>query len=172
MVLVDQSPIGKTTRSIPATYVGAFDIIRKLFIEQPLAVERKYTPGTFSFNSGNGRCPTCSGNGFEHVEMQFLSDVYLRCTDCNGKRYRDAILEVKLIGGDEKYAKSIADVLDMTVAEALVFFANIPAVVDSLQPLSDVGLEYVMLGQAVPTLSGGEAQRLKLAGAFGKEYQQ
>lgn len=177
MVLVDQSPIGKTTRSIPATYVGAFDIIRKLFVAHPLSIERKYTTGTFSFNSGNGRCPTCSGNGFEHVEMQFLSDVYLRCSDCDGRRYRDAILDVKLmLGGkeptantaDNHHSKSIADVLDMTVAEALQFFADTPAVVDSLQPLSDVGLHYVTLGQAVPTLSGGEAQRLKLAGHLAK----
>ena len=113
VVLVDQSPIGRTTRSNPASYVGAFDAIRKLFVQQPLAKERGYTAGTFSFNSGNGRCPTCCGNGFEHVEMQFLSDVYLRCPDCNGRRYRDEILEVKLEG------RSIADVLDMTVSEAL-----------------------------------------------------
>jgi excinuclease ABC subunit A len=104
VILVDQSPIGRTTRSNPASYVGAFDCIRKLFVQQPIAKERKYTPGTFSFNSGNGRCPTCSGNGFEHVEMQFLSDVYLRCPDCNGRRYRDEILEVKIAG------RSIADV--------------------------------------------------------------
>ena len=96
VVLVDQSPIGRTTRSNPASYVGAFDAIRKLFVQQPLAKERGYTAGTFSFNSGNGRCPTCCGNGFEHVEMQFLSDVYLRCPDCNGRRYRDEILEVKV----------------------------------------------------------------------------
>lgn len=165
VVLVDQSPIGKTTRSVPATYVGAFDAIRKLFVAVPLALERGYTPGTFSFNSGNGRCPTCSGNGFEHVEMQFLSDVYLRCSDCDGKRYRDEILEVRLYGaaGDGR-GRSIADVLEMTVAEALAFFAAAPEVLDSLQPLADVGLGYVQLGQAVPTLSGGEAQRLKLAG--------
>ena len=158
VVLVDQSPIGRTTRSNPASYVGAFDCIRKLFVQQPLAKERKYTPGTFSFNSGNGRCPTCSGNGFEHVEMQFLSDVYLRCPDCNGRRYRDEILEVKLDG------RSIADVLDMTVSEALAFFAVNADVQRVLQPLSDVGLDYLKLGQPVPTLSGGEAQRLKLAG--------
>lgn len=164
VILVDQSPIGKTTRSVPATYVGAFDEIRKLFVAQPLAKERKYTTGTFSFNSGNGRCPTCGGNGFEHVEMQFLSDVYLRCSDCDGKRYRQEILEVKLLNSAGTEAKSIADVLMLTVAEALKFFSHVSAVVDSLQPLSDVGLEYVQLGQPVPTLSGGEAQRLKLAG--------
>jgi excinuclease ABC subunit A len=171
VVLVDQSPIGKTTRSIPATYVGAFDAIRKLFIAQPLSKERNYKPGTFSFNSGNGRCPTCSGNGFEMVEMQFLSDVYIRCADCDGKRYRAEILQVKLLGDIEDgsaQAKSIADILEMTVAEALLFFSAEADVVKTLQPLVDVGLHYVQLGQAVPTLSGGEAQRLKLAGHLAK----
>ena len=157
-VLVDQSPIGKTTRSNPASYVGAYDCIRDLFSKLPASRERGYTPGTFSFNSGNGRCPSCSGNGFEHVEMQFLSDVYLRCPDCDGKRYRPEILEVKL--GE----KSIADVLEMTVAEAALFFSKNKEVLLRLQPLVDVGLEYLRLGQPVPTLSGGEAQRLKLAG--------
>ena len=168
VVMVDQSAIGKTTRSTPATYVGAFDAIRKLFIATPLAKERGYTPGTFSFNSGNGRCPTCQGNGFEHVEMQFLSDVYLRCPDCDGRRFRDEILEVKVLSSanasDVPHAASIADVLNMTVAEALAFFEGERTVERSLQPLADVGLDYVQLGQAVPTLSGGEAQRLKLAG--------
>mgnify|MGYP006193795359 FL=1 len=167
VVMVDQSPVGKTTRSTPATYVGAFDAIRKLFVATPLAKERGYTPGTFSFNSGNGRCPTCQGNGFEHVEMQFLSDVYLRCPDCDGRRFRNEILEVKLLrdsGDGARRAVSIADVLQMTVAEALLFFADQAEIQRSLQPLADVGLDYVQLGQAVPTLSGGEAQRLKLAG--------
>ena len=171
VVLVDQSPIGKTTRSIPATYVGAFDAIRKLFIAEPLSRQRNYKPGTFSFNSGNGRCPSCSGNGFEMVEMQFLSDVYIRCADCDGKRYRDEVLEVKLLGkvdGENSQAKSIADILAMTVAEALIFFADKSEVVKTLQPLLDVGLHYLQLGQAVPTLSGGEAQRLKLAGHLAK----
>ena len=117
-VLLDQSPIGKTSRSNPASYVGGLDTIRKLFAKAPLAKERSYTPGTFSFNSGNGRCPTCSGSGFEHVEMQFLSDVYLRCPDCNGKRYRNEVLEVKLDGN------SMADILEMTVSEALAFFKH------------------------------------------------
>ena len=98
VVMVDQTPIGRTTRSNPASYVGAFDAIRQIFAKEPLAKERGYTPGTFSFNSGNGRCPTCGGNGFEHVEMQFLSDVYLRCPDCNGKRYRDEVLEITVQG--------------------------------------------------------------------------
>ena len=158
VVMVDQSPIGRTTRSNPASHVGAFDAIRSLFTRAPLAQERGYTAGTFSFNSGNGRCPTCGGNGFEHVEMQFLSDVYLRCPDCDGRRYRPEVLEVTLEG------RSIADVLDMTASEALAFFADRSEVQHVLQPLADVGLEYLKLGQPVPTLSGGEAQRLKLAG--------
>ncbi len=162
VVMVDQSPIGKTTRSNPASYVGAFDAVRKLFAGEPLARERGYTAGTFSFNAGSGksagRCPTCGGNGFEHVEMQFLSDVYLRCPDCNGRRYRDEVLEVTRDG------KSIADVLEMTVSQAVDFFGDQPEVVRRLQPLADVGLDYLRLGQPVPTLSGGEAQRLKLAG--------
>ncbi|HET9108385.1 MAG TPA: hypothetical protein VFN79_14485 [Steroidobacteraceae bacterium] len=163
VVMVDQSAIGRTTRSNPASYVGAFDAIRNLFAAEPAAQERKYTAGTFSFNSGNGRCPTCSGNGFEHVEMQFLSDVYLRCPDCNGRRYREEVLEIKREGANGRRA-SIADVLQMTVTEALDFFRDSREVASRLAPLSDVGLEYVTLGQPVPTLSGGEAQRLKLAG--------
>jgi excinuclease ABC subunit A len=163
VVMVDQSAIGRTTRSNPASYVGAFDAIRALFATEPAAQERKYTAGTFSFNSGNGRCPTCSGNGFEHVEMQFLSDVYLRCPDCNGRRYRDEVLDIKREGVNGLRA-SIADVLDMTVTEGLAFFADSREVAARLAPLADVGLEYVKLGQPVPTLSGGEAQRLKLAG--------
>ncbi len=158
VALVDQTPIGKTTRSNPASYVGAFDAIRNLFAKNEVAKERGYTPGTFSFNSGNGRCPTCGGNGFEHVEMQFLSDVYLRCPDCDGKRFRAEVLEVTLEG------RSIADVLELTVSQALTFFADRPEVLARLAPLADVGLEYLRLGQPVPTLSGGEAQRLKLAG--------
>ncbi len=164
VVMVDQSPIGRTTRSNPASYVGAFDAIRSLFARAPMALERGYTAGTFSFNSGNGRCPTCSGNGFEHVEMQFLSDVYLRCPDCNGRRFRDEVLEVTLAGTDGRPALSVADVLELTVAEALAFFAGHAPVQAVLTPLVDVGLEYLKLGQPVPTLSGGEAQRLKLAG--------
>ena len=173
VTLVDQSPIGRTTRSNPASYVGAFDPIRRLFAAAPAAIERLYTPGTFSFNSGNGRCPACSGNGFEHIEMQFLSDVYLRCPDCNGRRYRPEVLEVKLeplatppvtSAASRSTGKSIADVLDMTVTEALAFFAGHRDVLTALRPLADVGLDYLRLGQPVPTLSGGEAQRLKLAG--------
>ena len=158
VIMVDQSPIGRTTRSNPASYVGAFDAIRKCYTALPLARERRYSAGTFSFNSGNGRCPTCGGNGFEHVEMQFLSDVYLRCPDCDGRRYRPEVLEVTYEG------RSIADTLDLTVSEALAFFSGIHEVASALRPLADVGLDYLRLGQPVPTLSGGEAQRLKLAG--------
>ena len=118
VMMVDQTPIGRTARSNPASYVGAWDAIRDLYAKSALARERKYTAGTFSFNSGNGRCPGCSGSGFEHVEMQFLSDVYLRCPDCNGRRFRDEIIEVTVRG------KSIADVLELTVSEALAFFAG------------------------------------------------
>jgi excinuclease ABC subunit A len=163
VIMVDQSRIGRTTRSNPASYVGAFDPIRNLFAKLPQARERKYTAGTFSFNAGNGRCPACGGNGFEHVEMQFLSDVYLRCPDCDGRRYRAEILECTLTRGDFP-PKSIADVLDLTVSAALQFFAGDPEVCMRLGPLADVGLDYLRLGQPVPTLSGGEAQRLKLAG--------
>ena len=165
VVFVDQSPIGKSSRSNPVSYVGAWDAIRKLFAALPEASERGYKPGTFSFNSGTGRCPTCTGSGFEHVEMQFLSDVYLRCPDCDGKRYRPEILALRWRG------KSVAEVLEMTVSEALAFFADQPPVLAALAPIGDVGLDYLRLGQPVPTLSGGEAQRLKLAGHLAKAAQ-
>lgn len=157
VVFVDQSPIGKTARSNPASYVGAFDEIRKLFAKAPMALQRSYTAGMFSFNSGDGRCPTCGGSGFEHVEMQFLSDVYLRCPDCDGRRYRAEILEVKIeraLPGQPPRALSVADVLELTVSEAVAYFAGDAAVLRVLQPIVDVGLEYVKLGQPVPTLSG------------------
>jgi excinuclease ABC subunit A len=162
VVMVDQTAIGRTTRSNPASYVGAFDPIRKRFARTALALERGYTVGTFSFNSGNGRCPTCGGNGFEHVEMQFLSDVYLRCPDCDGKRFRPEVLEVRV----ERQGRSldVAQVLELTVSEAVQFFAEDADVLARLEPLAAVGLDYLRLGQPVPTLSGGEAQRLKLAG--------
>lgn len=162
VVMVDQAQIGKTARSNPASYVGAFDPIRKLFSQAPVARERGYTAGTFSFNSGDGRCPTCGGTGFEHVEMQFLSDIYIRCPDCDGKRFRPEVREVQIEHLGRR--ASIDDVLDMTVSEALEFFKGLRDVQLGLAPLADVGLEYVKLGQPVPTLSGGEAQRLKLAG--------
>ncbi|MHB8256013.1 MAG: excinuclease ABC subunit UvrA [Acidiferrobacterales bacterium] len=183
VVLVDQSPIGKTSRSNPATYVGALDPIRRLFAGQPLAKQRGYTASTFSFNAGTGRCPTCQGSGFEHVEMQFLSDVYIRCPDCDGRRYRNEVLEVKLFAQAHSKepaarnrkgrplrsraagtAMSIADVLDMTASEAIGFFSEHTELQRVLEPLAAVGLSYLKLGQPVPTLSGGEAQRLKLAG--------
>src|ERR1700730_10977315 len=163
VVMVDQNPIGRTTRSNPASYVGAFDAIRALFAAEPAAQERKYSAGTFSFNSGNGRCPACNGNGFEHVKMHYLSDVSRRCPDCNGRRYRDEVLDIRREGADGRRC-SIADVLDLTVTQARAFFADAPEVAARLTPLADVGLEYLKLGQPVPTLSGGEAQRLKLAG--------
>ena len=160
VVLVDQSPIGKTSRSVPASYVGALDPIRKLFAAEPLARERGHAAGRFSFNHPDGRCPTCSGNGFEHLEMQFLSDVYLRCPDCDGRRYRPDVLEVKIAPD----GLSIAGVLDLTVDQAVARFSDSPEIVKKLRPLAAVGLGYVTLGQPVPSLSGGEAQRLKLAG--------
>lgn len=158
VTLIDQSPIGKTTRSCPVVFVGAFDAIRQRFAELGESRQRGYTAGTFSFNAGNGRCPTCSGNGFEHVEMQFLSDVYLRCPDCNGRRFREEVLELRLNGS------SIADVLEMTIEEAIAFFRDDREIHRRMQPLLDVGLGYLRCGQPVPTLSGGEAQRLKIAG--------
>ena len=169
VVMVDQSPIGKSARSNPVTHVGAFDPVRELFALQAEAKQRGYTAGTFSFNAGKGRCPTCGGTGFEHVEMQFLSDVYLRCPDCDGSRYRAEVREIRLDG------RSISDVLAMTVRDARDWLGelathertlkrHVDAAVNGLQALIDVGLDYVTLGQPVPTLSGGEAQRLKLAG--------
>ncbi|VVD88342.1 UvrABC system protein A [Pandoraea capi] len=174
VVFVDQSPIGKTARSNPASYVGAFDEIRKLFAAEPVALQRGYNASTFSFNSGNGRCPTCGGSGFEHVEMQFLSDVYLRCPDCDGKRYRAEVLDVKIqraVPGEAMRELSVSDVLELTVNEAVKLFSSDRDVLRVLQPIVDVGLEYVKLGQPVPTLSGGEAQRLKLAGFLAEAAQ-
>jgi len=162
VVFVDQSPIGKTARSNPVSYVGAWDTLREIFANAPLSRQRGYTAGKFSANSGDGRCPTCGGSGFEHVEMQFLSDVYLRCPDCDGKRFRPEILEITIERGGKHL--NVADVLELTVSEACSLFANDRDVIRALQPIVDVGLEYVRLGQPVPTLSGGEAQRLKLAG--------
>ncbi len=191
VVLVNQAPIGKTSRSNPASYVGALDPIRRLFAAQPLAVQRGYTAGTFSFNSGTGRCPACQGSGFEHVEMQFLSDVYIRCPECDGRRYRNETLEVKLLPEERSVGRvdgarggassrtvlppaavSIADVLDMTVSEAMHFFADHGELQRMLEPLAAVGLSYLRLGQPVPTLSGGEAQRLKLAGHLSEARRQ
>ncbi len=157
VVLIDQSPIGRTPRSNPATYTGVFTHIRDLFTQTLDAKSRGYGPGRFSFNVAQGRCQTCSGEGFLKIEMQFLPDVYLPCDVCGGKRYNKETLSVKYKG------KNIAEVLKMSVSEALVFFANIPKIADILKILNDVGLGYIELGQAATTLSGGEAQRIKLA---------
>jgi excinuclease ABC subunit A len=162
--LVDQSPIGKSSRSTPASFVGAFDAIRAVFAASPAAKSRGFGIGDFSFNSGLGRCPACEGSGFEHIEMQFLSDVYLPCEECGGRRYRAETLEVKIPRSDKHGSLSIADALELTVEEAAAAFGGNPTVVSALQPLMEAGLGYLRLGQPVPTLSGGEAQRLKLAG--------
>jgi excinuclease ABC subunit A len=157
VILVDQSPIGRTPRSNPVTYIKAFDDIRTLFAAQPDAKRRGFGPGHFSFNVPGGRCDVCEGDGTVTVEMQFLADIELPCEECNGTRYKSAILDIKYKG------KSIYDVLNMTVKEALVYFAGHPKIVDKLYVLDEVGLGYVRLGQSATTLSGGEAQRVKLA---------
>jgi len=154
---IDQSPIGRTPRSNPATYTGVFGDIRDIFAMTNEAKLRGYKPGRFSFNVKGGRCEACSGDGIIKIEMNFLPDVYVPCEVCNGKRYNRETLQVKYKG------KSIADVLEMTVEEALEFFENIPKIKNKLQTLNDVGLEYIHLGQSATTLSGGEAQRVKLA---------
>ena len=157
VVAIDQSPIGRTPRSNPATYTGVFGFIRDLFAEMPEAKVRGYKPGRFSFNVTGGRCEACGGDGLCKIEMHFLPDVYVTCDVCRGKRYNRETLEVTFKG------KSIADVLEMTVDEALEFLGAIPPVKRKLETLSGVGLGYIHLGQAATTLSGGEAQRVKLA---------
>jgi excinuclease ABC subunit A len=157
VILVDQSPIGRTPRSNPVTYIKAFDEIRTLFASQPDAKRRGFGPGAFSFNVPGGRCDTCEGDGTVTVEMQFLADIELPCEDCSGTRYKSSILEIKYKN------KNIHDVLNLTVKEALAYFAGIPRIVDKLSVLNEVGLGYVRLGQSATTLSGGEAQRVKLA---------
>ena len=157
VILVDQSPIGRTPRSNPVTYTKAFDPIRELFAAQPDAKRKSLTAGSFSFNVPGGRCDVCEGDGTVTVEMQFLADVELPCEECNATRYKAAILEVKYKG------KSIHDVLGLTVREAVTFFAGHPKIVDKLAVLDEVGLGYLRLGQSATTLSGGEAQRVKLA---------
>ena len=154
---IDQSPIGRTPRSNPATYTGLFDHIRQLYASTPDSKVRGYKPGRFSFNVKGGRCETCQGDGTIKIEMHFLPDVYVPCEVCKGKRYNRETLEVRFKG------KSIADVLEMPVEEALEFFGKIPKLRRRLQTLHDVGLDYVRLGQPATTLSGGEAQRVKLA---------
>jgi excinuclease ABC subunit A len=162
IIAVDQSPIGRTPRSNPATYTGLFDVIRDMFSKTQEARARGYKPGRFSFNVKGGRCEVCKGDGQIKIEMHFLPDVYVPCEQCHGKRYNRETLEVKFKG------KSIADVLDMAIEDALGFFEHIPKVRRRLETLNAVGLGYVRLGQPATTLSGGEAQRVKLATELSK----
>lgn len=159
---VDQNPIGKSSRSNPVTYIKAYDHIRSLYADQQLAKSRAYAPGHFSFNVDGGRCETCQGEGEVKIEMQFMADIYLKCESCGGKRFKQEVLDVKY------QDKDISDVLDMTIDESLVFFKDKPKIYERLQPLQEVGLGYVKLGQSSNTLSGGEAQRVKLASFLGK----
>lgn len=162
VVAVDQSPLGRTPRSNPATYTGVFSDIRSLFVNLPEAKIRGYKPGRFSFNVRGGRCEVCKGNGYKTIEMNFLPDVYVPCEACHGKRYNHETLEVRFKG------KSIADVLDMTINQAVEFFENVPSILHKIKTLQDVGLGYIKLGQSSTTLSGGESQRVKLATELSK----
>lgn len=162
IIEIDQSPIGRTPRSNPATYTGAFAPIRDWFTNLPESKARGYKPGRFSFNVKGGRCEACQGDGLIKIEMHFLPDVYVTCDACKGQRYNRETLEIKYKG------KSIADVLDMTVEEALDYFASHPSIREKIQALSEVGLGYIHLGQQATTLSGGEAQRIKLAKELSK----
>ncbi len=162
VVCVDQSPLGRTPRSNPATYTGVFNDIRALFVQVPEARIRGYKPGRFSFNSKGGRCETCRGNGYCTIEMNFLPDVYVPCQECHGKRYNRETLEVRFKG------KSIADVLDMTINQAVEFFENQPAILHKIKVMQDVGLGYIKLGQPCTTISGGESQRVRLATELSK----
>jgi excinuclease ABC subunit A len=160
--LIDQDPIGKSSRSNPVTYIKAYDHIRDLYSRQPLAKIRGFQPKHFSFNVDGGRCDTCKGEGEQIVEMQFLADVHLTCESCGGKRFKEEVLEVHYHG------KSVFDILDMSVDDAIEFFADEKPIRNAIQPLQDVGLGYIKLGQSSDTLSGGEAQRVKLASFLGK----
>ncbi|MCK4966294.1 excinuclease ABC subunit UvrA, partial [bacterium] len=162
VINIDQSPIGRTPRSNSATYTGVFTYIRDLFAQLPEAKIRGYKPGRFSFNVKGGRCEACQGDGIITIEMHFLPNVYVTCEICKGERYNRDTLEIKYKG------KSIADILNMTVCEALEFLGNIPRIKRKLQTLFDVGLGYIRLGQAATTLSGGEAQRVKLSTELSK----
>ena len=163
VILVDQAPIGKTPRANPVTYLRAFDPIRACFAATDTARLRGYTAATFSFNVPGGRCETCTGEGFEKIEMQFLSDVYVPCAECGGTRFQPEVLDVR------SHGRTIREVLDLTVAQAVDVFADVPEIARRLQPLIDVGLDYLRLGQPLSTLSGGEAQRVKLAAHLGRE---
>ena len=163
VVNVDQSPLGRTPRSNPATYTGVFSDIRNLFVQLPEAVIRGYKPGRFSFNIAGGRCPTCKGNGYKTIEMNFLPNVMVPCETCHGKRYNHETLEIRFKG------KSIADVLDMTINQAVEFFDKVPNILRKIKVLQDVGLGYIKLGQSSTTLSGGESQRVKLATELSKK---
>ena len=163
VVNVDQSPIGRTPRSNPATYTGVFADIRSLFVGLPEAKIRGYKPGRFSFNVKGGRCETCGGNGYKTIEMNFLPDIQVPCEECHGKRYNRETLEVRYKG------KSIADVLDMTINQAVDFFENVPEILRKIKTIQDVGLGYIKLGQPSTTLSGGESQRVKLATELSKK---
>jgi excinuclease ABC subunit A len=159
---VDQNPIGKSSRSNPVTYIKAYDLIRNLMSEQPLAKARGYKPAHFSFNVDGGRCEICQGEGQVKIEMQFMADIYLKCESCGGKRFKQEILEIKYKD------KDVSDILDMTIDDSLDYFAEKPKIIEKLAPLQEVGLGYVRLGQSSNTLSGGEAQRVKLASFLGK----